>query len=266
MLYPNLKTVKPGDLKFEQVSIDGANHWVLRFTNSVENVGQIPLDLYGYTIKTRSGERKTRVYQLVSNGRNKHDMYRAGLFEFHRAHNHFHFGSFARYELWTREQYDQWVQSGRSEGEEDPNRISRKTTFCVMDTFRLEPPLPGSPGEPVYATCGRYQQGLSVGWADMYIADLPDQWIDLGDNLPAAGSYVLRSVADPDNRLYESPRRSKPKRESNEANAAVMFFNVAVNPETGEKTIEVTDEPRSGEAALPANLDNVAEQLERRGY
>lgn len=271
-LYPDLRTAKPSELRFDEVKVgkrgNRSIHNVLRFTNSVENVGAIPLDLNGYTVRMHSGKKKTRVYQLISNGLPSgsggiYKTYRVGLFEYHRKHAHFHFGSFARYELWTRAQYEQWLQAGRSEGEEDPRQVSSKATFCVMDIVRLEPHLPGSPEAPVYPTCGRTRQGLSVGWADSYIADLPDQWVDLGDEPLADGSYVLRSVADPGNRLYESPQKSDSERESNKANAAVTFFEVS------EGTITVTDDPAmSGEEAAepPTNLDSATEQLEARGY
>jgi hypothetical protein len=267
-LYPDLRTADPSELRFDKVKIRrGVRHEVLRFTNSVQNVGAIPLDLHGFTVRLHSGK-KTEVYQLVHNdvprgedGR-RAKLYKVGIFEYHKTHDHFHFGSFARYELWTKAQYDQWLQSGRSRGQDDPKRISTKTTFCVMDVDRLDPHLPGSPEAPVYSTCGRTHQGLSVGWADSYIADLPDQWVDLGNEPLADGSYVLRSVADPGNRLYESPQRGDSERESNKANAAVTFFEVSAG------TITVTDDPaRSGEVAQPpSNLDGVTEQLEARGY
>jgi hypothetical protein len=264
LLYPDLKSAKPTDLSFDRVKVRrGVRHQVLRFTNSVENVGTGPLDLHGIPVRTRSGDKKSKVYQRVAPSEgNVGPVRKVGLFVYHPSHDHFHFGGFATYELWTRDQYEQWLQSGRSPGQEDPKRISTKTTFCVMDIFRLDPPLPGSPEEETYGACGRTHQGLSVGWADMYIAALPDQWVDLGKQLPPDGSYVLRTVADPGNRLYESPQKSDSERESRRANAAVTFFDVNAG------TITITDDPaRTGEVAEPpSNLNSAREQLEARGH
>jgi lysyl oxidase len=264
LLYPDLESAKPTDLSFDRVKVRrGVRHQVLRFTNSVENVGAGPLDLHGVPVRTRSGEKRSKVYQRVAPSEgNVGAVRKVGMFVYHPSHDHFHFGGFATYELWQRAEYEQWLQSGRSTRQDDPERISTKTTFCVMDIFRLDPPLPDSPEEETYGDCGRTHQGLSVGWADMYIAALPDQWVDLGRRLPPDGSYVLRTVADPGNRLYESPQKSDSTRESRKANAAVTFFEVNAG------TITVTDDPaRGGEVAQPpSNLDSVAEQLEARGY
>jgi hypothetical protein len=42
----------------------------------------------------------------------------------------------------------------------------------------------------------------------------------------ADGRYVLRSVADQNNRIYESKGKSNEARESRKANAAVTYFSV----------------------------------------
>jgi hypothetical protein len=70
-----------------------------------------------------------------------------------------------------------------------------------------------------------------VGWADKYDYSLPDQWIDLGTtSYLLDGNYVLRSVADPKNRIYESANKNDTSRESQETNAAVTFFRVSGGP------------------------------------
>jgi hypothetical protein len=69
-------------------------------------------------------------------------------------------------------------------------------------------------------------QGLSVGWGDTYVWSLPEQWVDLGTSPLADGSYVLRSIADPLNRLHESANRADHSRESVQANEATTAFSV----------------------------------------
>jgi hypothetical protein len=62
-------------------------------------------------------------------------------------------------------------------------------------------PCPG-----YYTRCDRSLQGLTVGWADVYAANLPDQWVDLGATRLADGAYAVRSTADPLNKLNEGGR------------------------------------------------------------
>lgn len=230
LLYPNLKTLKPAGLRFDTETIGGTTHQVLRFSNTVYNSGQGPLEMLGKTITTSTGEEKTRVYQRLYSATGTRETTGAvGTFVYHPTHNHFHFGQFAEYQLWTRAGYDAWLQSGRTEG--SPRRadlLSSKVTFCITDYRRVRL-KPGSPRYAVYNQCGRHLQGLSVGWGDTYMYHLPDQWVDLGTTPLASGRYVLRSVADPLNRIYESENKRGSSRESRRANAAVTYFTVKGN-------------------------------------
>jgi hypothetical protein len=222
VLYPDLKTLAPTDLRFDTATIDGSTRNVLRFSNTAWNSGAGPLELRARTVKTTAGK-KTRVRQRIYDDAGGYITRLAGDMVYHRSHNHFHFENFASYELWTRTDYDNWVASGRSQGQ--AQRRSTKTTFCVMDT-NIVKALPGTPSSAYYTECGQSFQGISVGWGDTYLYSLPDQWIDLGTSNLADGDYVLRSVVDPNNRLYESDNRNDPSRESAQANEAVTFFSV----------------------------------------
>jgi hypothetical protein len=229
LLYPDLKTLKPTDLQFATATINGTAHQVLRFSNTVWNAGEGPLELRAKTVTTTSGK-KTRVSQRIYDDAGGYITRHAGDMVYHASHNHFHFQNFARYELWTRADYDNWLASGRTEGQ--AQRRGTKTTFCVMDTF-IDPhgyveQLPRTPSSAYYTQCGQSFQGISVGWGDRYLYDLPEQWIDLGTSSPPLldGNYVLRSVADPTNRLYESSNKNDSRRESGRANEAVTFFSV----------------------------------------
>jgi hypothetical protein len=91
-------------------------------------------------------------------------------------------------------------------------------------------------------------QGISPGWGDTYDYFRFEQWIDLGPGgtLPD-GQYVLRSIADPTNKIYESPGKSDPTRESAEDNEAITVFNVQkgqlvdTNPPTGTVRVNNID-------------------------
>jgi len=223
-LYPDLKTLEATDLVFDTATINGSTRNVLRFSNTVWNAGEGRLEIRPKTVNTSSGK-KTRVYQYIYDDAGGSMRKTAGDMVYHAAHNHFHFQNFARYELWTRADYDAWLASGGSQGQ--AQRRGTKTTFCIMDTYQVQD-LAGSPSAPAYSECSNTRpQGLSVGWGDEYAYTLPQQWIDLGTSNLADGQYVLRSVADPTNRLYESANKNDQSRESEQDNEAVTFFSVA---------------------------------------
>jgi archaellin len=221
-LYPNLKTLEPTDLRFGTQTINGTTHEVLRFSNTVWNAGEGRLELRAKTVSTSSGK-KTRVNQYIYDDAGGFTSKYVGDMVFHPSHNHFHFQNFARYELWTRADYDNWVASNRAQGQ--AIKRGTKTTFCIMDTDLVQP-LPSSPSSALYTSCSPRVQGLSVGWGDTYKFHLPEQWIDLGTSSLADGNYVLRVVADPNNKLYETVARSDTSREGEQDNEAVTFFTV----------------------------------------
>ena len=227
LLYPNLKTLKPSDLHLGTETMGGTIHHVLRFSNTAYNTGRGPLEMVGKTITTAAGQEKTRVYQRLYGATGKRTMTNAvGTFAYHPTHDHFHFGGFAEYQLWTRAEYDAWLRSDRTEGSpRRADRLSTKVTFCITDYERVRL-KPGSARYAVYDQCDRHLQGLSVGWGDTYKYYLPDQWVDLGVTPLASGRYVLRSIADPENRIYESANKRDGAREGYKVNAAVTYFTV----------------------------------------
>lgn len=72
--------------------------------------------------------------------------------------------------------------------------VGRKIGFCVLD---LECPS----AVPKYSC---EYQGLTAGCADVYLAELPCQYIDLTGVPLAPGEYTLRVTVDPDGRIAES--------------------------------------------------------------
>src|SRR5687768_12029596 len=179
--YPDLRTQAPRELRFDTASIDGVVRPVLRFSNTVWNAGSGPLHLVA---KTDRQSKKSQVSQRIysnSSASGQYDQRHVGDFVFHPAHNHFHFEDFAEYQLWPAAEWDQWVANGRPTGTEHAALRGQgtKTTFCLMDTDRVDANLPGTPASAAYDTCGRTTQGLSVGWGDTYGWHLADQWVVL---------------------------------------------------------------------------------------
>ena len=209
ILYPNLRALPPHDLSFDTVSTaDGATRHVLRFSSTVWNAGQGPLELRG---NPDSGELVQRLYDDAGGFSDR--LLPDAAFVFHPAHDHTHFVGFAGYELWD--------LAPRNDRLRRALRRSAKITFCIMDTERVQD-LAGSPGAAAYVECGTAVQGLSVGWGDTYPWTLPDQLLDLGQRRLRDGRYALRAVADPKNLLREGGGG----RESERNNRATACFTV----------------------------------------
>lgn len=94
------------------------------------------------------------------------------------AHGHPHFEGYALGELVT--------ASG------DVVAAGRKIGFCVLDLECAAPKF----------SCSF--QGLTAGCSDVYLRELPCQYIDLTDVVLAPGDYRLRVTVDPDGRIAEA--------------------------------------------------------------
>jgi hypothetical protein len=203
-LYPDLRPLPSQFVLVDDLPMgDGTTHYVLRFTATIWNAGQGPLELRG------ESDAEHHAYQRIydgSGGFTDHPV--AGGFMYFEPHQHWHFENFAEYQLWPKDDFDQWLASGRQQGQ--PRWQGSKTTgqdegFCIRDSDQIQS-LAGTPGVPAYSACDQSVQGISVGWGDTYQFTLPDQWIDLGqDDLPD-GQYVLRIVADPRRVLDQGSR------------------------------------------------------------
>ncbi len=102
-------------------------------------------------------------------------------FEWSDCHQHYHYSGYASYALLD--------SSGAT------TMTGRKQAFCLMDSAPVGPdatPLP-------YYTCG--DEGLSIGWTDIYQSALDCQFIDV-TGVPA-GDYTLSVTVDPNNQLRE---------------------------------------------------------------
>jgi hypothetical protein len=108
-------------------------------------------------------------------------------YQYSACHQHWHFKGVGRYTLY---QADGTTVAA----------VGRKVGFCLEDTEPnpTQNPLPATPAKMF--TCA--DQGLHVGWEDLYPADLDCQWVDITGL--AAGSYVLSVVINAEKYLPES--------------------------------------------------------------
>jgi hypothetical protein len=165
------------------LTTSSGNTW-LHFSTTSWNNGTGPLELVAGKADRKA--KKQKVYQRIdaSDGSSRDVL--AGFFVWHPTHNHFHFEDYAHYIL-------QPVNAPGASA-----RTSTKTTFCLMDTTRIDPLADAA----LYTTCGKSVQGMSVGWGDTYGYYLDGQAIDVTGL--ADGDYRLEIVVDPKNRLLES--------------------------------------------------------------
>jgi hypothetical protein len=182
---PNLKPLPASSVSLV-ANTSGAS--TLRFSTTGWNNGTGPLELVAGEVETGSGKQK--VFQRVYLSDGTSVLNYAGSFTYHAAHDHIHFDDYALYSL----------QPLNAPG--GSLRTGTKTTFCVMDTTKVDTSLPGAPPQAVYSTCGRFVQGMSVGWGDTYGSHLAGQEVDFTDN--PDGVYQLKIEVDPKKLLIES--------------------------------------------------------------
>jgi hypothetical protein len=105
-------------------------------------------------------------------------------FEYSECHAHDHFTGYANYRM-------------MNEGG-DEVAVGRKQAFCLLDSERYVT------DDPTVALTGRYHcdyQGIQRGWADVYHAHLPCQFVDVTDLDP--GNYTLEIELNAEQKLAE---------------------------------------------------------------
>jgi hypothetical protein len=218
--YPDLRTLPPSELHLGSTLVSGQNHYVVRFSNIVANVGTGTFELHGTPHFPYDG--LFDASQWIYDDSAGLTIEPVGVFAFHPSHQHFHFDGFARYELWKETAFQRAEASGFTTGK--PMYTSPKVSFCVLDLMHQDT----ASGPPVafYQTCSPAMEGISPGWADIYDYLLPEQWVDVGQIPLLDGKYVLRSIADPGNLIFESTGKADASRESQVANSAVSHFSI----------------------------------------
>lgn len=147
--------------------ISAGKHRIMRFSVSTPNIGHAA---------------------LVVGDPNAHIAANDGLFEYAPCHAHFHFRHYATYEL---------VDVN------NPAFVwrSAKRGFCMIDVQKYY----SGPIKAAFTVCGAPgipgNQGISVGWADVYDWQLQGQYfvLDGGDGQPVVppGTYYLRVTVNP---------------------------------------------------------------------
>jgi hypothetical protein len=193
-------------------------HTLLRFSSSTPNIGQGDL--------------------VIGDPNNC-----SNLFVESQCHNHFHFKEYSAYRLWTAPGYQYWIAMRSLTESTDTGLnatllanalqsgdliVGRKQGFCMIDSEQY---LPNASPVKRYTLCGAPgvpgNQGVQVGWTDVYGQQLDCQYVEI-DHLKE-GDYVLEVQVNPGQLLPES----------NYANnsSAVPFHYV---PRRGNRPAQIT--------------------------
>jgi hypothetical protein len=192
-LLPDMRTVVPQHLNL----VNSQQREILRFSNGIANTGPGPWALRPDPPIAEATSTVTAVQEIRTNnayykcGEQPKQVtfcydvvqeFPTGTFEFHEAHNHWHIGDVALFE----------VRKGSPTGPIVGGN-SIKTTFCLIDWYKLDD-NPKTP-ERVFFDCYTSFQGISSGWVDQYHQSTEGQQVDL-TGVPNANDYYLVSTAN----------------------------------------------------------------------
>jgi hypothetical protein len=209
-LLPDVRTQVPYDLRL----VVDRDRKHIRFSNAIYNSGIGPVELRGEFDRTAGN---MEVIQVIYKNDGSHENHPMGEFQYHQAHDHWHWDGFALYEIWTVTHDGRLGEAVASSG---------KVGYCIRDDTRLDhetieaiiSPDVDVPSRGGYQRCNWRIQGLSVGWNDVYAHNTPGQHVDVS-HLPE-GVYALKSTANPKGLLIELTTIN---------NSEIAFFQLETN-------------------------------------
>jgi hypothetical protein len=189
-----MRTVVPQHLNL----VNQQQNEFLRFSNGIANTGPGP-----WALRPEPALGTAPVVTAMQEIRSSNDYYKCGeqpkqvtacytvlaefatsTFEYHATHNHWHIGDVALFE----------VRKGSPTGPVVGGN-SIKTTFCLIDWYKLEDNSPSA--ERTFFDCYTSYQGIQSGWVDQYHQATDGQQVDL-TGVPNAEDYYLVSTANAD--------------------------------------------------------------------
>ncbi|HEX6745146.1 MAG TPA: hypothetical protein VF087_13060 [Solirubrobacteraceae bacterium] len=213
---PDLVMAPPSHLRMSRSP--SRRRVVLRMENRIVNLGAGPAELFG----ERVSRSEMRARQVVSDpaGRRYRIVTGAELYFKSvptRGGSYWKFKDAARFELWAID------PTGRRT---TLVRTGPKHDYCLRDLDRVR----GGPTvrrKRFFGACNQRAStrqitlGTSVGWADVYPASYPDNWIDVTG---LSGCFAVVHRADPGDGIFESD-------ENNNASSKVVRLPYAPGPQ-----------------------------------
>ncbi len=179
-----------------------ANRVLYRFRVAITNIGEGPLQVIEETEEVGGVKTTQTITQQVlqaGTGGLFRDL-EIGTFpyppEVPNGFGHLRLPGLAQYNLY------ETVDSGG--GTPDVGALAAtndKLSMGIVDSIPYNQPVSGMPINRFYESSNEETLGISIGWADLYGAGLPGQFIDITDL--ASGQYWLEVVIDPYGRILE---------------------------------------------------------------
>jgi hypothetical protein len=186
-LLPDLRVSEPQEL-YIQAGADGIRE--IRFSTTIQNAGDGPLLILGDYDENSDA---VSTVQQIQHTDATIEEYHVGRFVFDDGHEHWHLEDFIVFELWSLAEDGSPAEIIATTG---------KMTFCLADSHPMEELPPNAAAQAKVTSCEQTVQGISVGWEDIYLSELPGQELDIGELQD--GRYAIRSVVDPDNLILET--------------------------------------------------------------
>jgi hypothetical protein len=191
---PDLVMGAPSDLEAQRLP---SGRVVLRMENAIVNVGRGPAELFA----RRSGPREMAASQVIANAAGVRRRFPTGAEVYYtsvpaRGGDYWKMDDAARFEL-----YAQNPDGTRGA----LVRVGPKLRYCLRDLDRVRD-APGVPRRRVFPACNQSASkqevtlGTSVGWADVYPASYPGNWIEVTG---LRGCFVVLHRADPERHIFE---------------------------------------------------------------
>jgi hypothetical protein len=199
-LLPDLDQELPRNLQVATDQSGAIPRFHLGFESAVDNHGAGPLVIDGHRDSQDQPEMVAdqAIQQSDGSRRTVPDVGRL-RYVYSEDHDHWHYLGFDHYELRRAANYKLFAPD-------------QKTGFCLGDRYNTDTTsqLPGEPPQPFFTGyCGRthtellsLEEGISVGYGDVYFANLEGQFVDV-TGVPA-GQYYLVHRANADRKLVES--------------------------------------------------------------
>lgn len=175
--YPNLVPDVSEAFVQQRVTYDEATNtftfgeYDFLFDTWAKNLGDVPVDLFA---DEPLGDGATRTVSQCVSWTSPYicrERQAAGGFTWHDEHEHFHFNDFASYQFrrLTSDGAIDYTDAGLL-------GLSDKVSFCLIDVELVQVE---KLAVPTYQTCEDTRQGISPGWADVYVSSLPGQSFSL---------------------------------------------------------------------------------------
>jgi hypothetical protein len=193
---PDIVMDRPWGMYLDRVTSPGRS--LLRAGNAIESIGKGPVELHGVRYNRVYMHARQRIYKRGGGWIVVRTGAKLRLKFAHLSRFWWKFFNAASFQLW------------RVDGQGNRTRKVRtgpKVSYCLRDLTHTRPWLSRTPYLPHYPACSnnislrRDTLGTSVGWADVYPPDYPEQWIDVTG---LRGCFAYVHTADPGNGVYES--------------------------------------------------------------